>query len=70
MLGAQLLFIDHLNSLKNDYINKGYSENKSIKLAIKDFGDQKNISDEFNFETYSYNKKVKNFLLPVLLYIL
>lgn len=37
-------FIDHINSLKEDYIENGFSEEESTKRAIKDFGDQKHIS--------------------------
>ncbi|MFD3158817.1 VanZ family protein (plasmid) [Haloimpatiens sp. FM7330] len=63
----KIQFINDLNSLKDEYVNDGYSENKSIKLAIKNFENQKNISSNFNFETYSYNKKIKNLLITFLI---
>lgn len=37
---------DHLMLLKLDYINKGYSERNSIKLAIRDFGEENFIGKE------------------------
>lgn len=47
---------DHLMLLKLDYINKGYSERNSIKLAIRDFGEENFIEKEIKRNLPSKNK--------------
>jgi hypothetical protein len=44
----RLEFIDHINSLKEEYLEMGHSEEASIELAIKDFGNRDIISTELN----------------------
>lgn len=44
----KLQFIDHINLLKEEYLSKGYSEEKSTKYAIKDFGNSDLIRNEIN----------------------
>ncbi|KEI01788.1 hypothetical protein ADU90_11865 [Clostridium botulinum] len=47
---------DHLMLLKLDYINKGYSESDSIKLAIRDFGQENFIGREIKTNLPSKNR--------------
>lgn len=54
-------FTDHLIILKNEYSAKGYNEKDSIELAIKDFGNDIDLSDTFNNDinkTMAFNKKI------------
>jgi glycopeptide antibiotics resistance protein len=44
----RLQFIDHINSLKDEYLEKGFSEEESVKSAIKDFGNSDLIKAEIN----------------------
>ncbi|MPQ33982.1 VanZ family protein [Clostridium estertheticum] len=51
-------FKDHIFSLKDEYLEKGYSDDKAIDLALEDFGNEHNISEMFDnnktmfFSTY------------------
>ncbi|AEB74961.1 permease prefix domain 1-containing protein [Clostridium botulinum] len=47
---------DHLMLLKLDYIKKGYSEGESIRLAIRDFGEENFIGREIKRNLPSKNK--------------
>lgn len=44
----RLQFIDHINSLKEEYLEKGFSEGEAVKSAIKDFGNSDLIKEEIN----------------------
>jgi len=52
-------FMDHLDSLKNEYLIKGYSEKKAIEHSIRDFGKENMVSTELN-KSISRTQKVIN----------
>jgi len=52
-------FMDHLDSLKNEYLIKGYSEKEAIKYSIRDFGKENMVSTELN-KSISRTQKVIN----------
>ncbi|MCB2342500.1 permease prefix domain 1-containing protein [Clostridium estertheticum] len=47
---------DHLMLLKNEYLDKGLSENEAIKLSIKDFGESNSIGNSIKNNLPSHNK--------------
>jgi hypothetical protein len=47
---------DHLMLLKNEYLDKGLSENEAIKLSIKDFGESNSIGNSIKNNLPSNNK--------------
>ncbi|MBU3156437.1 permease prefix domain 1-containing protein [Clostridium estertheticum] len=47
---------DHLILLKNEYLDKGLSENEAIKLSIKDFGESNSIGNSIKNNLPSHNK--------------
>ncbi|MCH4889462.1 VanZ family protein [Acidaminobacter sp. JC074] len=55
----RLEFIDHLSSLKDEYMIKGYTEKDAIRKAISDFGDEGIISKELN-KNISKLQKIMN----------
>jgi glycopeptide antibiotics resistance protein len=44
----RIQFIDHISSLKDEYLEKGFSEDEAIKSAIKDFGNSDLITTDIN----------------------
>ncbi|MBU3174578.1 hypothetical protein [Clostridium estertheticum] len=42
-------FKDHIFSLKAEYLEKSYSDDKAIDLALEDFGNEHNISEMFYY---------------------
>lgn len=50
---------DHLEMLKNKYLSDGFSESKSIELAIKDFGNIKDFISDIKNSLPSKNKVEK-----------
>ncbi|MBX4262831.1 VanZ family protein (plasmid) [Clostridium estertheticum] len=66
-------FKDHIFSLKAEYLEKSYSDDKAIDLALEDFGNENNISEMFdNNETmfFSTYKKVMLVLFCTYLFFL
>jgi hypothetical protein len=57
-------FKDHINSSKEDYINKGVAKNKAISLAIRDFGDENSLAIELNSKT-SLKSGAKRIILMI-----
>lgn len=57
----KLQFMNHLSSLKDEYIENGFSENEAISLAIKDFGNGSELIKEFKYYNTPYSKKIKYF---------
>lgn len=53
----RIQFIDHISSLKDEYLEKGFSEEESIISAIKDFGNSELITTDIN------NKLNKNYTI-------
>ncbi|WP_053956431.1 VanZ family protein [Inediibacterium massiliense] len=53
--------LDHLNLLKKEYMQKGYSEQNAIDMAINDFGDLQIISEELKNTVKPYNKFSRRF---------
>lgn len=57
----RIQFADHLNLLKNEYVEKGYSEDEAIDLSIKDFGNEGNIVGELEEKEKNLNKGYRIF---------
>ncbi|WP_425449281.1 VanZ family protein [Dethiothermospora halolimnae] len=53
-------FKDHLNLLKEEYLNKGYEEDDAIKLSICDFGEENKIGKDLNQSINKTKKYIKN----------
>lgn len=58
----RLEFLDHLNLLKKEYIEKGYSEEEATKKAMKDFGEEHTVSSEMNKSVSKYRRIIKKSL--------
>lgn len=52
---------DHLTLLKREFLEKRYTEDDAVKLAISTFGNQKKISNELQDVMFPYLKLVKWF---------
>jgi hypothetical protein len=70
-------FIDHINSLVDEYLEKGYSQTDSIEFAIKDFGsvDLTGLEKDDDEKTEDTSKiaevKVKrNMRIPIVLVVI
>lgn len=50
---------DHLMLLKREFLEKGYSVDDAVKLAISTFGNQQEISNELQDAMFPYLKVVK-----------
>ena len=69
---------DHLNSLKLDYINNGYDEEKAIDLSIKEFGNPNTLGNDLKKYLVTKNKgsiltkssKINGILLMCIIYFL
>ncbi len=55
----KLQFLDHINNLKDEYIQKGLSEREAINNAIKDFGKGEEIIESLNIPNSKINKSIK-----------
>jgi glycopeptide antibiotics resistance protein len=64
----RLEFEDHLEMLKSEYLNKGYSEKEAHLMAIKDFGDQELLSKDLN-HSFSKTQKLLSQLFKVSWYM-
>lgn len=58
----RLQFIDHINLLKEEYIEKGYAEDSAIKYAIREFGNSDLIQNEMDNITIFKNKLLRYFI--------
>ncbi|MFB7142336.1 VanZ family protein [Gottfriedia sp. NPDC056225] len=47
---------DHLNLLKNEYIERGFTDEEAIQNAIKSFGEQREISNSYQESLFPYYK--------------
>lgn len=67
-----LQFNDHINSLKEYYINKGIAEDEAVSLAIRDFGDENNLAAELSSKTSlkSGSKTILSIIFYVYMFIL
>jgi glycopeptide antibiotics resistance protein len=68
----KLQFIDHINSIKDDYIATGVSEYESIKLAINEFGNQEELKELVNnkFSIIPVSKNIINTIFFMFLFLL
>jgi hypothetical protein len=62
-------FKDHLVMLRNEFIEKGLSEDEAINSAIENFGDPKELNKKLSDSLLSY-RSVPNALLGVIIYLL
>lgn len=62
-------FKDHLVMLRNEFIEKGLSEDEAINSAIESFGDPKELKKKLSDSLFSY-RSVPNALLGVIIYLL
>ncbi|KOF57141.1 hypothetical protein AGR56_11545 [Clostridium sp. DMHC 10] len=56
-------FIDHINSLKEEFIKNGVSEDKAVELAIKRFGDSENIKEFLESNKVYLKSRTKKIIL-------
>ncbi len=49
-------FIDHLHMLKQEYINKGYSQEEAVRIAIENFGNSKELKDSITYAMINFRK--------------
>ncbi|SFD32846.1 VanZ like family protein [Bacillus sp. 491mf] len=56
-----LELLDHLNSLKEEYIKKGMSAKQAKQLAIQHFGEPNFIGGELQKSIFPYEKFIKRF---------
>lgn len=54
----RIQFIDHINSLKEEYLEKGYSEAYANEYAIKDFGNNNLIRKEIDNKPVIQNRQI------------
>ncbi|WP_165868528.1 VanZ family protein [Natranaerovirga hydrolytica] len=58
-------FLDHLNLLKKEYIDKGKSESEAIDLSLKVFGNKETITFELNKSTSKLCKLLKKVFVTI-----
>lgn len=49
-------FKDHLHMLKQEYVNKGYSEEEAVKIAIENFGNSKELKNSITYAMINFRK--------------
>ena len=58
-------FKDHIISLKDEYLEKGYSIDEATDLALKNFGNEHNISEMFNNEKIAFFDNPKKVIISI-----
>lgn len=56
-------FTDHINSLKEEFIENGASEAEAVNLAIQNFGDSKDIKEFLQNNEINLNSKIRKGIL-------
>jgi glycopeptide antibiotics resistance protein len=50
---------DHLKLLKQEYIDKGYTEEEAIEMAMKSFGEVKDLRNKYTLAVNPFNKYIR-----------